>query len=65
VNVSGLDLGIHFAEHEGYRRPMEFRVLGAIEVVEEGNGIVPLGGPKQRAVLAHLLLRANDLIPRG
>ena len=38
---------------------MEFRILGSIEVVENGGVPIALGGPKQRAVLAHLLLRAN------
>ncbi len=38
-------------------------MLGSIEVLEEGNGSISLGGPKQRAVLAHLLLRANHLVP--
>ena len=42
---------------------MEFRILGSIEVVENGGGPIALGGPKQRAVLAHLLLRANHLVP--
>ncbi|MCI0634612.1 MAG: protein kinase [Actinobacteria bacterium] len=42
---------------------MEFRVLGSVEVVEQGNGAISLGGPRQRAVLAHLLLRANYLVP--
>ena len=42
---------------------MEFRILGSIEVVENGSGPIALGGPKQRAVLAHLLLRANHLVP--
>src|SRR5919106_185686 len=37
---------------------MEFRVLGAVEVLAD-DGPVPLGGPKQRAVLAHLILAAN------
>ena len=37
---------------------MEFRILGPLEVVSE-EGAIPLGGPKQRAVLAHLILRAN------
>jgi WD40 repeat protein/DNA-binding SARP family transcriptional activator len=41
---------------------MEFRVLGPLEV-DAGAGPIPLGGPKQRAVLAHLLLRANQLVP--
>jgi len=37
---------------------MEFRILGPLEVVTD-EGAIPLGGPKQRAVLAHLILRAN------
>src|SRR5215218_8415185 len=39
-----------------------FRILGPLEV-EMGGDTVPLGGPKQRAVLAHLVLRANQLVP--
>ena len=57
------DQGIPISSGRGYRRPVEFRVLGSIEVFEEGNGSIALGGPKQRAVLAHLLLRANHLVP--
>lgn len=41
---------------------LQFRVLGPLEV-DAGSGPIPLGGPKQRAVLAHLLIRANDLVP--
>ena len=41
---------------------MQFRVLGPLEV-DAGGVAIPLGGPKQRAVLAHLLLRANQLVP--
>jgi serine/threonine protein kinase/WD40 repeat protein len=37
---------------------MEFRILGPLEVVAD-DGPIQLGGPKQRAVLAHLILRAN------
>jgi DNA-binding SARP family transcriptional activator/WD40 repeat protein len=55
--------GIPNSATRDYRRPMEFRVLGSIQVVENGHGPIPLGGPKQRAVLAHLLLRANHLVP--
>jgi serine/threonine-protein kinase len=41
---------------------MDFRVLGPLEVVaQEGN--VRLGGLKPRAVLAHLLIRANHVVP--
>lgn len=56
------DAGIPFEAHGGYRRPVQLRILGPLEVTE-GNGPIPLGGPKQRAVLAHLLLRANHLVP--
>ena len=45
-----------------YGGRMQFRVLGPLEV-DAGGGPIPLGGPKQRAVLAHLLIRANQLVP--
>jgi DNA-binding SARP family transcriptional activator len=37
---------------------MEFRILGPLEVVEDGRSIA-LGGPKQRTLLAVLLLTPN------
>ena len=42
---------------------MEFRLLGPVEVLEDGEPL-PLGGPKQRALLALLLLHANDPVSR-
>src|SRR5262245_39535721 len=42
---------------------MEFRVLGPLEVVD-GDQPVDLGGPRQRALLAILLTRANQVVPR-
>jgi DNA-binding SARP family transcriptional activator len=45
-----------------YGGRMQFRVLGPLEV-DAGGGPIPLGGPKQRAVLAHLLVNANQLVP--
>jgi DNA-binding SARP family transcriptional activator len=39
-----------------------FAVLGPLEV-EVGGRAIPLGGRKQRAVLAHLIIRANELVP--
>ncbi len=45
-----------------YGRSVQFRVLGPLEV-DAGSGPIPLGGPKQRAVLAHLLVRPNQLVP--
>jgi DNA-binding SARP family transcriptional activator len=40
---------------------MEFRLLGQIEI-SNGNQPPALGGPKQRLVLVHLLLRVNRLV---
>jgi DNA-binding SARP family transcriptional activator len=37
---------------------MEFRILGPLQVLDDARPLA-LGGPKQRAVLAHLILRAN------
>ncbi|HET7237373.1 MAG TPA: BTAD domain-containing putative transcriptional regulator, partial [Actinomycetota bacterium] len=42
---------------------MRFKVLGPLRVVVGDDPPIPLGGPRQRAVLAHLLVRANDLVP--
>ena len=40
---------------------MEFRVLGPLEVRDNGR-VLELGGAKQRAVLALLLLHANEVV---
>ncbi len=40
---------------------MDFRLLGPLEAVGSG-GSPPLGGPKQRALLAVLLLNANEVV---
>jgi predicted ATPase/DNA-binding SARP family transcriptional activator len=42
---------------------MEFRILGSIEAVGD-EGPLPLGAPKQRALLALLLLNANAVVSR-
>jgi predicted ATPase/DNA-binding SARP family transcriptional activator len=41
---------------------MEFRVLGPLEVVDQGRSL-SLGGTKQRALLAVLLLHAGEVVP--
>ena len=51
----------------GERRPpltqgIELKVLGPMEGLEGGRP-VELGGPKRRLVLAHLILRANHVVP--
>ena len=43
------------------RRDVDYRILGPLEVVDE-NRPVALGGPKQRSLLALLLLRANEVV---
>ena len=46
----------------GYRPAvLEYRILGPLEVVGE-QGPLRLGGPKQRATLAILLLSANRVV---
>jgi predicted ATPase/DNA-binding SARP family transcriptional activator len=44
-------------------RSTEFRILGPLEAVAAGETL-RLGGPKQRALLALLLLRRNEVVPR-
>jgi DNA-binding SARP family transcriptional activator/ABC-type transport system substrate-binding protein len=40
---------------------VDFRILGALEVEDRGESL-PLGGHQQRALLALLLLRANEVV---
>jgi WD40 repeat protein/DNA-binding SARP family transcriptional activator len=54
--------GVPETKVQAYGPPMQFRVLGALEVLADGQPI-PLGGPKQRTVLATLLLRPNKVVP--
>jgi len=42
---------------------MEFRILGPLEVRDEGRAL-RLGGSKQRTLLASLLLHANEVVSR-
>ena len=41
---------------------MDFRILGPLEVDDRGRRL-PLRGPRQRALLASLLLRAGEIVP--
>src|SRR4051812_9012954 len=43
---------------------MEFRILGPLEVSDDA-GVIALGGPLPRALLAMLLLHANQPVPVG
>jgi len=42
---------------------LEFRILGPLEASREGN-VVDLGARQQRALLAMLLLHANEVVSR-
>jgi predicted ATPase/DNA-binding SARP family transcriptional activator len=41
---------------------VRFRVLGAVELVDPGGGVVALGSPKQRRILAVLLARLGETV---
>jgi DNA-binding SARP family transcriptional activator len=45
-------------------KSIEYRILGPLEAVRDGEP-VPLGGAKQRAVLALLLSRGGETVPAG
>jgi serine/threonine protein kinase len=53
--------GVPRLEGREYRRPVRFGVLGPLEVSGQ-DGPLSLGGPKQRIVLAHLVLGANKVV---
>ncbi len=41
---------------------MDFRLLGPLEVVDDDGVVLPLGGPRPRALLAQLLLHPNEVV---
>jgi predicted ATPase/DNA-binding SARP family transcriptional activator len=41
---------------------MEFRLLGPLEVLDDGGAPIPLGGKRPRALLTMLLLRPNEVV---
>ena len=43
--------------------PVDFVILGSLQVIEAGRPL-PLGGAKQRALLAILVLHANEVVSR-
>src|SRR4051812_2539939 len=47
--------------NSGTLRTLDFRILGPLEVLDQGRA-VPLGGARQRALLAVLLLHANETV---
>src|SRR5215216_2897737 len=45
------------------RSPVDFRILGPLEVHDDSRRRLALGGRQQRALLALLLLHANKVVP--
>lgn len=43
---------------------VNFSVLGSLMVTEGGNAVA-IGGPRQRRLLAHLIMRANEVVSLG
>jgi DNA-binding SARP family transcriptional activator len=41
---------------------MDFRILGPLEVLDDSGRSLPLGGAKQRALIAILLIHANEVV---
>lgn len=46
----------------GESRSIEFRLLGSVEVIA-GDRTIEIGSPKQRTLLASLLVRLNQVVP--
>ncbi|WP_426511404.1 BTAD domain-containing putative transcriptional regulator [Dactylosporangium sp. McL0621] len=42
---------------------MRFGILGPLEVLDDDGTVVPVGGPKPRALLVRLLLEAGHVVP--
>src|SRR5205814_10725176 len=62
-SMRALNFSLGRAWEGGFSASMEFRILGSIEAVGD-EGPLPLGAPKQRALLALLLLNANTVVSR-
>jgi DNA-binding SARP family transcriptional activator len=41
---------------------MRFNILGPLEVIGDDGIVLSIGGPKKRAILAYLLLHANEVV---
>jgi len=53
---------LNWSQPIGKEARLEFRLLGPFDVVVDGRS-VPLGGTKQRALLAMLAIHANEVLP--
>ncbi len=53
----------HLAAHRRWEPAVKFRVFGVLEVLDSGRP-VQIGAKKERALLAELVLRANQIVSR-
>src|SRR5439155_16392004 len=60
---AGCRRNVEIASQKCFAQRVEFSVLGPLEVRIDGRAL-PLGGPKQRALLALLLLNGNEVVSR-
>src|SRR5262249_26302997 len=60
--VSSRQGGLEARTARWYGRGLEFGILGPLAASKDGREL-PLGGTKQRGLLAVLLLRPNELVP--
>src|SRR5918992_1563970 len=58
-----LTAGLSAVSSGDLRQALEFRLLGPFEVAS-ADAVLPVGGPRQRALLAYLLLHANEVVRR-
>lgn len=61
ILVGGRFVGVAKPSRRAYNPPVELRILGPLELVADGR-LIPLGGLKQRALLAYLALHPNDVV---
>ncbi len=63
-NRSGASAAVSFPRQIAHGEAVEFRILGPLEV-QAGSQRLDLGGPRQQAVLATLLLSAGHVVTTG
>jgi DNA-binding SARP family transcriptional activator len=61
--LAGCRRNVEITSQKCKSQRVEFQVLGPLEVRIDGRAL-PLGGPKQRALLALLLLNGNEVVSR-
>ncbi len=61
ATTAGRETRVPLGANRRYRRLVRYRILGPVEASGR-NGPAPIGGPKQRTVLAHLILSPGRVV---